>query len=345
MAERADVVVVGAGVMGLATAWALVRAGREPLVLEQFSVGHTRGSSHGATRIFRLAYDEPEWVRLAQEALPLWRELEAESGETLLDFTGLVDLPLDLDRLTATLDATGTAYEILTADEVEHRFGLVTRCCQAVWQPDAGVVLADRAVRAFGAGLRVREQTRVTALVPGTDDVRVETDRGPVEAETVVVAAGAWARPLLAGAGIDLPVVPTRETVSYYRLADERAVPSVIDYESRETYALTAGPGLVKVGVHRTGPAVEPDEAGGPDDAIVRFAAGWAARTFPLATSDPVAVETCLYTNIADAGFVVERHGPIVVCSACSGHGFKFAPAVGERTAALSATTGRPVPR
>jgi sarcosine oxidase len=330
--------------MGLATAWALRRAGREPLVLEQFSVGHTRGSSHGATRIFRLAYDEPEWVRLAQEALRLWRELETESGGTLLELTGLVDLPLDLDRLTATLDATGTEHEVLTAEEVELRFGLVTDCYKAVWQPDAGVVRADRAVRAFGAGLAVREGTRVRALVPGTGGIRVETDRGPFEAETVVVAAGAWARPLLAGAGIDLPVVPTRETVSYYRLADERAVPSVIDYASRETYALTSGPGLVKVGVHRTGPAVDPDESGGPDDAIVRFAADWAARTFPLAAPEPVAVETCLYTNTADAGFVLERHGPIVVCSACSGHGFKFAPAVGERAAALCATPGRPAP-
>src|SRR5690348_2021837 len=132
--------------MGLASAWALRRAGREPLVLEQFRVGHTHGSSHGATRIFRLAYDDPEWVRLAQEAFGLWRELESESGEELLDLTGLVDLPEDPDRLIATLDATGTAHEVLTAAEVEHRFGLVTDCYKAVWQPDAGVVRADRAL-------------------------------------------------------------------------------------------------------------------------------------------------------------------------------------------------------
>ena len=136
MPERADAVVVGAGVMGLATAHALARMGREPIVLEQFRLGHTHGSSHGATRIFRLAYDEPEWVRLAQEALPLWRRLEAESGEPLLDLTGLVDLPLDLDRLTAALDGTDTAYELLTAAEVEHRFGLATNCCKAVFQPE-----------------------------------------------------------------------------------------------------------------------------------------------------------------------------------------------------------------
>jgi sarcosine oxidase len=113
----------------------------------------------------------------------------------------------------------------------------------------------------------------------------------------------------------------------------------VIDYRNRETYALTAGPGVLKVGVHRSGPAIDPDEPGGPDDAIVRFASEWAARTFPLASPEPVSVETCLYTNTADARFVLERHGPIVVCSACSGHGFKFAPAVGERVAALVTMT------
>src|SRR6266566_2755568 len=117
MAERADVVVVGGGVMGLAAAWALRRAGREVLVLEQFRIGHTHGSSHGAGRIFRLAYDEPEWVRLAQEALGLWRELERESGEALLELTGLVDLPLDPAVVTATLEACGTAYEVLDPTE------------------------------------------------------------------------------------------------------------------------------------------------------------------------------------------------------------------------------------
>jgi len=327
MAEKADVVVVGAGVMGLASAWALARAGREPLVLEQFQVGHTHGSSHGATRIFRLAYEEPEWVRLAQEALPLWRELEAESGEQLLDLTGLVDLPEDVDRLTATLDETGTAYELLSAEELGHRFDLVTDCYKAVWQPDAGVVLADRTLAAFARHVEVREQTVVRSLVRGG----VETDCGVIEADAVVVGAGAWAGELVPR----LPVIPTRETVSYFRLTDDRAAPSVIDYVNRETYALTAGPGMLKVGVHRTGPPTDPAAAGTPDQEIVRFASEWAVRTFPLARPEPIAVETCIYTNTVDARFVLERRDGVVVCSACSGHGFKFAPAVGVRVAEL----------
>jgi len=334
--ERADVVIVGGGVMGFASAWALARGGREPLVLEQFAVGNTSGSSHGATRIFRLAYAEEEWVRLAQEAFRLWREVESGAGEPLLELTGLVDLVDDPAPLRATLEACGTAFELLTAAEVEHRFDLATQCCKVVFQPDAGVVLADRALAAFGSGIDVREGTVVRAVVPGTEGVRIETEVGDLQAKTVVVAAGAWAKPLLAQAAIDLPVLPTRETVAYFRLADGRTVPSVIDYRNRETYALTAGPGLVKVGVHRSGPPTDPDEPGEPDTEIVRFACEWAAGVYPLAAPEPVSVETCIYTNTADTRFVLERHGPIVVCSACSGHGFKFAPAVGTRVAALA---------
>jgi sarcosine oxidase len=185
-------------------------------------------------------------------------------------------------------------------------------------------------LRALGAGLEVREQTQVRALLSNG----VETDRGVIETGTVVVAAGAWAGPLLAGAGIDLPVVPTRETVAYFRVG--RTVPSVIDYPNRETYALAADEGLVKVGVHRSGPPANPDAEGEPDDAIVGYASTWASRTFRLADPEPVLVETCLYTNTADATFVLEQHGPVVVCSACSGHGFKFAPAVGRRVAELA---------
>jgi sarcosine oxidase len=335
MVERVDVVVVGAGVMGLATAWALRRAGREPVVLEQFRVGHTEGSSHGATRIFRLAYAEEEWVRLAQEALALWRELERDTGEPALDLVGLLDLTDDPAPIAATLDACGTAYELLSATEAEQRFGLATQCCKVLFQPEAGVVLADGALRGFAAGVEVREDTRVESLERLGAGVRVNTEHGALEAREVVVAGGAWAKYLLA----DLPVVVTRETIAYFRLADGRTVPSVIDYAADETYALTAGPGLLKVGLHHSGRSADPGEPGEPDAEVVAREAAWAARSWPLASPEPERVETCLYTSTADHRFVIERHDRVVVCSACSGHGFKFAPAIGTRTAAL--TLGR----
>src|SRR5580700_840439 len=97
----ADVAIIGAGVMGLATARALSRAGRRVVVYEQFEPGHARGSSHGRSRVFRLAYAEPHWVRLAQEALAGWRQLEAEAGEPLLQLDGLIEIVTDLERSSA----------------------------------------------------------------------------------------------------------------------------------------------------------------------------------------------------------------------------------------------------
>src|SRR3954467_10474797 len=119
------VAVIGAGVMGLATAWALKRRGHEPVVYEQFQVGNPHGSSHGRSRIFGLAYAEDEYVRLAQEALGLWRELEAETGVQVLDLQGLVEIVRTLEESTAhTLERCGVAWERLEREEAERGFPL-----------------------------------------------------------------------------------------------------------------------------------------------------------------------------------------------------------------------------
>ena len=118
-----EVVVVGAGVMGLATARALAQAGRDAVVCEQFELGHDRGSSHGRSRIVRLSYPDARWVRLAQESFPLWRELEAESGLPLLDLRGTLDLGNWAPNRDA-LTECGVPFEVLDAGQIEHRFGI-----------------------------------------------------------------------------------------------------------------------------------------------------------------------------------------------------------------------------
>jgi sarcosine oxidase len=324
-----EVAVVGAGVVGLATARALRRRGCDVAVYEQFEVGHTRGSSHGRSRIFRLAYAEPEWVRLAQEALAGWRRLEAESGEGLLELHGLLEIVRSLDESSApALEDCGVRWERLEADEVERRFPVhVPDGSFAVLQPDAGIVMAERALAALADGVEVRERRPVGRL-------------REVDAEVVVCAAGSWARALLAAEGIDLPVRVTRETVAYFRLADPRPVPSVVSFKpdrhQHDFYSL-ADPELgLKVGAHHAGPEVEPGGIGEPDPELVERMEAWAREVFRLAVPRAVHAETCLYTTTADERFVLERHGRIVVGAACSGHGFKLAPAVGERLAALA---------
>src|SRR3954464_2111899 len=148
------VAVIGAGVMGLATGWALKRRGHEPVVSEQFHVGNPHGSSHGRSRIFRLAYAEDEYVRLAQEALGLWRELEAETGEQVLDLQGLVEIARPLEESTAhTLERCGIAWERLEREEAERRFPIrVPQGSFAVVQPEAGIARARKGLAALFPG-------------------------------------------------------------------------------------------------------------------------------------------------------------------------------------------------
>jgi sarcosine oxidase len=323
----ADVAVVGAGVNGLATAWALRRRGIDAVVYEQFELGHARGSSHGRSRIFRLAYPEAEWVRRAQDALAGWRELEDESGEQLLLFNGFLELYREgVVSSQDALEECGAACEVLTRQEAEDRFGVSPAAHTGVlFQPDAGIVYADRALHAFAQGLRIEQGHKVASL-------------GDLEEPVVVVCAGPWARRLLEAAGIDLPVVETRETIVYFDLDGE--IPSVVAEvvtKGHGFYSLHDPVHGLKVGIHKRGKPADPDVVAGPDPALVEEIVEWTAERFPRADPNPTGAESCFYTTTDDERFVIERHGRIVVGSACSGHGFKFAPAIGKQLAALAA--------
>jgi sarcosine oxidase len=329
-----EVAVVGAGVHGLATARALAGRGVAVTIYEQFELDNRRGSSHGASRIFRLSYPEVAWVQMAQEALPLWHELERESGERLLQLNGIIEFVRRAgEGSQSALEQSGAAVEVLDPEEVVRRFPMVAAPggVKAVFQADAGIVLAAKARHAFLDGARARgarlaEERRVDRL-------------DELEEDVVVVTAGAWAKPLLAGAGIELDVVPTSETVCIFRLESDRPPPSLVDFKpgglGHGTYALADPDHGLKLGIHKSGRPLDPDEPRGPDPELVEQMRETVARYFPTAENEPVRVDTCLYTNTEDEGFVLERHGRIVVGSACSGHGFKFAPVVGERLADL----------
>ena len=327
---QAEVVVVGAGIMGSATVYALARKGRDVLLLEQFQIGHHHGSSHGRSRIVRLAYPEVEYVELAKEAFVGWRELEQESGQQLLELNGLLELVESSAQSSAdALEASGAAYELLDAEGARSRWPVgVPDGWTVLFQPEAGIVRADLAHRAFigGAlarGARVEEETRVESL-------------DELDAKVIVVTAGPWVRSFFP----DLPVRTTRETVAYFRRkGDSLPVVAQLDPETRGhlMYSLHDPLHGLKAGVHHAGATVGPDEPGEPDRAVVDRVAEWVARTYPDAEPDPVAVETCMYTTTPDEHFILERRGKVVIGSPCSGHGFKFAPTIGTRLAAIAA--------
>ena len=311
--------------MGLATGRALKHRGHDVVVYEQFEPGHKRGSSHGRSRIFRLAYGEEEYVRLAQEALGLWRELEAETGETLLELNGLLEIVRTLEESTAhTLEACGVEWHRLDGDEAERRYPVrVPEGSFAVLQPEAGILRADKALSAFARDLDVRYGTRVHPA--------------ELDADVVCVTAGSWVNELLEE---PLPVKVTRETVCYFRPENGRPIPSLVSFKpdshTHDMYSLADPVHGLKVGAHHAGPEVDPNEPGEPEARLIEQIANWARETYRLAEPEPVAAETCLYTTTPDETFVLERRGRLVIGSACSGHGFKFAPAIGRRLAALA---------
>jgi sarcosine oxidase len=343
--RRIDVAIVGAGVMGCATAWSLAGRGRHVVLLEQFELGHDRGSSHGSVRVFRLSYDDPVYVSMALEALPLWRQLEAECGRTVLTTTGGYDFgpPDRLARNAGALASRGAGHEMIDGAEVTRRFPAVSLPAETtvLHQPDAGVVAAELAVRTFAEraqqlGAELKERSPVVRLRPSDDGVHVVTGDESYHARVVVVTAGPWVTKVLPGTGIELPVIPSRETVAFFHLAPEPAMPVLVEWTSPPTYALPSPGEGVKVGWHRSGPEADPDDPGPPDQRVVDHLTTWAGERYPLADRVPHRVETCMYTNTEDESFVLRRRGPVVVGSACSGHAFKFAPLIGDRLARLA---------
>ena len=339
--ETFDVAVIGVGVMGAAAGRALAKAGKTVVMLERFEVGHKRGSSHGPARIFRFSYREPEYVAMAQEALPLWLELEQEAGRPLLRKTGGLDVGDVVTEHAAALHSCGATFELLDGSEVNRRFPGFTLSPdeQALYQRDSSVIAAERAWRAFAQGAvahgaDLREKTPVTRLSPQGDHVELVAGGQGIQAGTAVVTAGAWGRDLLAPVGIALDVTPTRETVAYFRTRLE-GLPVLVAWSKPAFYALPTAEFGLRAGEHIAGPPAHPDEEGRPDPASLERVARGVAKRFAGIDPEPHLVETCFYTNTSDEHFILEREGPIVVGSPCSGHGFKFAPLIGQRLAAL----------
>jgi sarcosine oxidase len=307
--------------MGCATAWALRGRGAEVTVHEQFGLDHARGSSHGRTRIFRIAYPDAWWIRFAQEAYAGWQALDP----ALIGKYGLVELVADPALTSArALDECGVPYRWLGENEVRALGAKLPEGWAALHVAEAGVVFSDRARHAFldAAGVEVETNRRISS----TDEL---------DADVVVVTAGPWARELVP----DLPVTVTRETIAYFR-REGPPPPSIVDLNAE-----TGGHGMyslhdpvhgLKAGAHHAGSETDPDAEGTPDPRIVERITSWVRERFPEIDPEPVETQTCLYTTTADERFVLERRGRVVVGSACSGHGFKFAPAVGRRLASLA---------
>jgi sarcosine oxidase len=355
MAERYDVVVVGVGGMGSATLHHLARRGKRALGIERFDVPHEHGSSHGLTRIIRLAYFEhSSYVPLLRRAYELWRELEDEVGEQLLHVTGIVEGgPTIYDGVLRSCADHDLPHEPLAGAEINLRFPgyRLPADLPVVFQADGGFVVPERCIvahveAALRRGAVVRARERVLEWDARESGVRVRTDRGIVEADRIVLTAGAWSQDVAR-----LPpglVRGVRQALAWFQPSrPERFEPAAfpvfnlgLDGEHFYGFPAFGIPGFKLGRYDHHAPGGDPDgidrEPTLADEAPLRE---FAERYFPDAAGPTVALKTCLFEPSPDEHFLLDTHPETehaIVGAGFSGHGFKFCSVVGEILAELA---------
>ena len=356
-------VIIGAGAMGSAAAYHLAKRGEPVLLIEQFALGHDRGSSHGAARIIRHSYADARYARLMPEAFRAWRELEADAGEALSIRTGGVSFsPPGVDyvaQVAANLEALDVPHWQTSGQEWSRRhptFSLPGDY-DVVFEPDAGLLTASRAValhvelarRHGGARTQVVDQTPVRHIDLDGRRPIVVTDSARITADRLIVSAGAWVKKLLPGLPVDLRA--TRQQVLYFRPDDPTPFrlgrfPVFIFMPAGDQDVFYGMPEFLGLGVkvaRHAGPEIDPDvedrTVGEEYRSIVRrFLSGH----IPLLADAPIDfTEICLYTLAPEEQFQVDflpGRSDVIVASPCSGHGFKFSCLIGRVLADLAAT-------
>jgi sarcosine oxidase len=361
--QHYDAIVIGAGANGSATAFHLARAGVKTLLLEQFEFGHSRGSSHGDSRIIRLSYEHAELVQFARRAYAAWDEVEKLSGEKVLYRSGGVDLAApdnaSWDACRENLRAMDIAHETLTPRDLRCRFPqfVVPENCVALWQGDTGFLHAAQAVRtlqslARRAGAALRDGMSIDRIERQGELWLLSTAEEKFSCRYLALAAGAWINRLLAQLDLQLPVAVSKEQWAYFPVRGEGGFargefPVFIDYDSLNYgFPEFNRPG-VKLSTHHGGTPADADTRDfEPNAENLAQLSEWVRQTLPGLAPEPACVQTCLYTNLPDFTFLVD-HVPgvdnAVIVAACSGEGFKFSAETG-RVAARLLLDGEPAP-
>lgn len=363
MSHAYHTIVLGLGAMGSATAYQLARRGRRVLGLERFTPAHSLGSSHGQSRIIRMAYfEDPAYVPLLRRSYELWDALQREAGEPIITRTGGMMIGAGDSALVSGAHRSAREHnlehELLGPAEIRRRFPQfhLPDDAIALYETVGGIVYPEAAIKAHlrgaaaaGAELRFEEPALSWKAAPSGDQVRVETAAGTYEAERLVIAAGAYAPALLADA--ELPLTVQRNVLYWFMPARDRELfdparcPIFIWQPDADSTAygfpeLPGAPGGVKVAFHNYGPLTTPEQI---DRTVhpheVAEIRGWLAERIPaIGAGKLVATATCMYTLTPDQDFILDahpRHRQVLICSPCSGHGFKMASAIGEVMADL----------
>lgn len=347
-----DFIALGLGGLGSSAAYWLARgAGRDVLGLEQFELGHVRGESQDHSRIIRLSYHTPAYVRLARRAYESWALLEADARESCILKCGGLDLAprqsrIPLDPYLSSLSAEGVPFEHLDAAEIRRRFPqfTVTDDCHGIYQPDGGIAMAARANAAHQRmarehGATLRDRTPVTSVRSVGGEVEVVAGDVAYRCRKLVVAAGPWSNTILGMLGQALPLEVTQEQVTYYatphlREFEPGRFPVWIWMDDPCYYGFPAfGEAATKIAQDAGGRPTTPEgRSFEPDPENFARVHAWAERYLPRALGPVLYTKTCLYTLTPDRDFVIDRvpeHEDIVVAIG-AGHAFKFASVIGR---------------
>ncbi|XP_036694041.1 peroxisomal sarcosine oxidase isoform X2 [Balaenoptera musculus] len=345
-----DAIVIGAGIQGCFTAYHLAKHRKRVLLLEQFFLPHSRGSSHGQSRIIRRAYPEDFYTQMMAECYQIWAQLEHEAGTQLYRQTGLLLLGMkenaELKIIQATLSRQGVEHQCLPSEELKQRFPNIrlARGEVGLLEKSGGVLYADKdAIRQLG-GI-VHDGEKVMEIKPGLLVV-VKTTSRSYQAKSLIITAGPWTNRLLRPLGIELPLQTLRINVCYWRekvpgsYDVSQAFPCFLGFSLApyHIYGLPSGeyPGLMKVCYHH-GNNADPEERDCPaafsDIQDVHILSCFVRDHLPNLEPEPAVMEHCMYTNTPDEHFILDRHPKydnIVIGAGFSGHGFKLSPVVGK---------------
>ena len=369
MRRTADVIVLGLGAMGAATLYQLAKRGVDAIGIDRFDPPHARGSSHGGSRLTREAVGEgPAYVPLARRSHQILAELEQGCGEALLIRSGMLIVgsraeaaPMHGERafLASSIDLAqrfGVKHEVMHAGELRRRYPQFTSIRDqdmGYLEPRSGYVRPEAAIAtqlaaASGLGARTSVNTTVTAISQAAGVVRLQTRDGAFEAARVVVSAGAWSRGLL-GAPFDRLLSVTRQRLHWYQAEDYAPFqpgrfPTVIWFRTDRledyftAFPVTNPAEGIKVTRSDEGPHVDHDtvDMTVPPEESHGFYRHHLAANLAGVTPRVLGAATCFYTMTPDNGFIIDEHPAmdrVTVVSACSGHGFKHSPAIGEAVA------------
>jgi sarcosine oxidase len=344
--------ILGLGGIGSAAAyWASRRLGPDVLGVEQFELGHARGGSEDHSRIIRLSYHTPGYVELAKAAYAAWEQVEVDSGDQLVLRTGGLDLAptgasIGLDDYRASMKTADVRFEELDAGEVMRRWPQwqLDEDVTALFQEQSGIAMASKANAAHRRlaryhGATLIEGSAVAGIREVDGEVELVVDRRPVRVGSLIVTAGAWTTPVLAGLGFTLPLEVTLEQVVYLASPDLLAFhpsrfPIWIWMDEPSFYGFPVfGEPAVKIAWDRCEVVTDPDTRSfEPRADVNESVAGFATRHLPGAVGPVRIAKTCLYTLTPDRDFIVDRvPGTDNVFTAVgAGHAFKFASLLGK---------------